>query len=204
MLINLWSDLITLNAWQETLTVPFRDIDKHIAWMLLSFYKKYLPDTIFVVNWPWSFTNVRVGILALQTLSYLIDTTLSFKIIDKFQLYKSLYQQSFIPRFVIVFVGQRKNLALFDAEQDTYSLFPYSELLHHIKEQDTVWSQDGAFCVDSLSEQDFPDFIEHPLRVSFSSKDNSCYAHYLGKEKEVTDVFMWSVLEAFYAIDIAL
>lgn len=204
MLINLWSDLITLNSWTETLIVPFRDIDKHIAWTLVSFYKKHLPDTIFVVNWPWSFTNVRVGILALQTLSYLTDTTLSFRVAHKFQLYRALYQQSFIPRFVIVFVGQRKNLALFDAENDSYDLSPYTELLHHLKEKDTVWSQDDAFCLDSFTEQDFPDFVEHPLRVSLSSKDKVCYADYLGKEKEVTDVFTWSALEAFYAIDIAL
>lgn len=205
MFINLASDRIVLSSWQESDIFPFRNIDKELSSHLVSAYTTTHPSTIFVITGPWSFTNVRVGVLALKSLSYLSESAFDVYAIDKFSIYASLFAEGYVPRYGIIFVGQRKNLAVRDAHDGSYTLLSYEHIIATLDQGSELWSQKGSFFVDYLVADDFPIFVWDDDAVSFSYDSWSVFLSYQKKTINISSCFQKTDnLSPFYAIDATL
>ena len=69
-----------------------------------------------VLNWPWGFTNLRVWTLALNLLKTLKNNQISFFSLSKLELYTLFYQKGWIGSKILVYIGQRLNVWLWDLE----------------------------------------------------------------------------------------
>ena len=109
---------------------------------------------------------MRVGILAIQTLYSLSNASFNLLSIDKLTLLYGLYRGGFVPRYGVVYFGQRKNLVLLDCQHQSRDSMTYTDILTHLSLQDTEWSQNGSFFIDYFVADDFPAFVDHPQKVS--------------------------------------
>ncbi len=108
--------------------VPFAAIDTVLPQVVIDLYQKSQPDTIYVITGPWSFTNVRVGVLVVDILM-MIAWSCRIMQTDKISLYKSLWMHHLLPASLLLYIGQRKNLWYYDFSQSdehqviTHTLF---------------------------------------------------------------------------------
>ncbi len=202
MFINLALDRIVLSVTEGSFILPFRDIDKNLPHELITLYKKYNPDTLYVLNGPWSFTHVRVGILAVETLHALTQKSFNILTIDKLSLFYKLHNEWFLPRYGIVYFGQRKNLGIVDCLHCSRELLPYTNILAHLENADADWSQKWSFFVDTFLNDDFEGFIDHPSAVSFTYCDWELMWQYLNKKTLISSYFTTDKLIPVYWVDV--
>lgn len=202
MFLNLASDLIIVSNHTETYILPFHSIDKKLSSTLISLYKKNIPDRVYVLNGPWSFTNVRVGILATQTLQVLAEKHFALYSIDKLTLLYTLYDAKILPRFGIVYFGQRKNLVLLDCKDQSRTIMTYQSLVEYLTTQNEEWCQNDNFFVDYLIGEDFSYFVGHDEALSYDWIDGVLSLRYRDKSCAIGHCFsIQKNLEPFYGIE---
>lgn len=117
MFINISSDRIFFLHWEEKIVLPFWELEKNLSDFLYKSGFSFDEDVV-VLNGPWSFTNIRIGTLALNTYAMLHNFPWLFLSIDKIQFYKTLYIHQKVPRYCLMFIGQKKNYWIVDLEGD--------------------------------------------------------------------------------------
>ncbi len=130
MFINISSDRIFFVHEDKRIELPFGDLEKNLPAFLYWDFSRALwikstsaqpsPSDhieIVVLHWPWSFTNIRIGTLALNTYTMLHSYQLEFLNINKLQRYRALYIQKKIPQICVMFIGQKKNYRIVDLEK---------------------------------------------------------------------------------------
>lgn len=146
MLVHLWLDRIVLFSSLGQTILPLRGIDSSLPEALISLYQQIKPDKIYVITWPGSFTHVRIGVLALETLSLLSWGVYHVLQTEKVSLYRSLANLHLIPSTVSMYIGQRKNLWLYDfSHDDTHSVVT----MEHLVEQNM-----DDYAIDSMVGED--------------------------------------------------
>lgn len=205
MFINLWSPTITLITSDGQSVIPFSHVEKILSQELISYYKKYPSEKIYVIVWPGSFTNLRVGILSLQWLQYIAPESTFFST-DKLSLFYELYKKSILPRYGIVYFWQRKNLWLVDCLSQSWILLPCHDILMWLQTQDTEWSQKNNYFIDYIIGDDFMDFEEYSHdMISFNDSHDSFLFSFHKKEYDITEYFsIQPQLQAFYGIDVSI
>lgn len=130
MFINISSDRIFFVDQDERTELPYGDLEKNLPNFLYGDFSRSLwiksnptqlslsdHTEIVVLHWPWSFTNIRIGTLALNTFTMLHNYQLEFLNINKLQRYRALYIQNKLPQICIMFIGQKKNYRIVDLEK---------------------------------------------------------------------------------------
>lgn len=110
MFIHFSTDQIFIDAWAENVLIPFEDIERNFPNILHKLYKKYQPSTITVINWPGSFTQLRVACIALNILNDSLGHKIEFIDISKIDLYRAAMSIWLLPDIGLVFMWQRKKL----------------------------------------------------------------------------------------------
>lgn len=200
MFINLATENIMLYDNSGTSILPFHDVEVALSDACISSYRSYLPDVIYVLNGPGSFTNLRVGALIVNTL-LLLSHSVVLKSVDKLALYGCVVSQWLLPRYGYIFMWQRKNVWYYDFENSTYLVLSKSEIAAHIQHN----TQDGqdSFFVDLFVGADFADFFQwHPLMVNFLFCEGEVLVSFCGKECGVSDFFLSNKkMDPYYAME---
>lgn len=121
MLINISSNNVTISFAGELREIQRGGLEIELPKVLKELYDwGHIDDTIYVINGPGSFTNLRVGCLCLNMLKELLQykegRTLKLCTIDKISLYKNLYKEKIIWSRWILYIGQQKNAWSLDCE----------------------------------------------------------------------------------------
>ena len=201
MFINIATENIILYDRENTYIIPFHDVEQSLTKTCINSYKKYLPDTIYVLNGPWSFTNLRVWSLVVNILLLLSQEKCKVCTIDKLSLYRSLMIKWFLPRYGYIFMWQRKNVRYYDFQGETYTVYSKSEL-------STITSsfgdsQDVNFFVDLFVWQDFAEFFAWNSRmIGIVYREGNIVLLFVWKEYTVTDLFFpTQKMEPYYAME---
>ena len=71
----------------------------------------------YILNGPGGFTNLRVGSLCVNLLNALMGDQIDFYSVSKTELYAYGYGKGEVGRYGIIYIGQKKNIRLWDFER---------------------------------------------------------------------------------------
>lgn len=120
LFLNISTDEVIINISDQEIFLKRNDVEKKLWPTLVDLQKRYWFHDIFLINWPWGFTNLRVGTLCINLLSSLLDYSFQIYNISKIDLFKYLYGQNFLPRDWIIYIWQKKNIRHYDFKEDAY------------------------------------------------------------------------------------
>ena len=135
LFINISSDKVHIADAQQEQFLDRNTLESTLGKTLVEWYRQSPWEDILLLNGPGGFTNLRVGTLTLNLLNKLLDAsslssfvkeevrrTGGFKIysITKFDLYAHLFAVWFLSHHGLVYIGQRDNIRLYDAQEKTY------------------------------------------------------------------------------------
>lgn len=122
MFLTLSSDQIQWFWPQGSETLPFFQIEKNFWPWMAKIIQTQKPEKIYVLNWPWSFTTLRVCCLALTIMKqhywFTMYTT------TKPALFQSLQH---FPEFLGLTIGQKQNCWLWNTTTQHYEKVPFSD-----------------------------------------------------------------------------
>lgn len=144
--MNISIDSVTTYTWDNYGIIIPRDHVERLLWgELVNLYRERWFENVVVLNWPGGFTNLRVGTLCLNLLNTLLENKLSFYDISKINLYKKAHEKWFLPKYWVIYIGQKRNVWLRDFEKNE-KIWQYSfndlEDLEEIKDVDSVFVED--------------------------------------------------------------
>lgn len=107
MFINLSWDNIYILTTDDKTVLSRGSLERHISQTIIDLYQKYKPQNIYILNWPGSFTNLRLGCLAINLLNYLLtktsETLPNIYMTDKISIYKAFH----LP--ILIYIWQKNN-----------------------------------------------------------------------------------------------
>ncbi len=140
MLINISSNQIWLSTkWQTRRT--YGQIQHQFPQLLSDIIKRYPTDEVYIINWPGSFTNIRIGTLVINLLKWL-NPKIQLYQLSKPIFFKHLSKNFNLPTKIYLFIGQKKKTWLYDLQNGTYQIINYEEI--SIEEQ-TAFDQTFEF-----------------------------------------------------------
>jgi len=128
LFINISSDKVHIADAQQEQFLDRNTLESTLGKALVERYKQSPFGEILLLNGPGGFTNLRVGTLTLNLLNKLLASEekssvpppLQIYSITKFDLYAQLFTAWFLPQHGLVYIGQRDNIRLYDAQEKTY------------------------------------------------------------------------------------
>lgn len=162
MLINISSDHLYIYQDNQKLLVSRWDLETNLPKVmheLLSWWdfpSKRLE--IYVINGPWSFTNLRVGCLVCNMITNIYKHTKNIDIdlydISKMDFYSTLYRADIVPRYGMIYIWQQKNYWKYDLDDMSWEKVGLTDYLHDgvINLSDLF---DGDYFVDEVWDRDF-------------------------------------------------
>lgn len=175
LFVNISSDYVHVLDDQNEEFLERNGIENRFWSILLEFTQNHPVETLVLLNGPGGFTNLRVGTLTINLLNTLLEhdtgTFIPIASITKIELYTYAYKQWRLPRYGILYIGQKHNVWLYDFEQQTYEQIQLDEI-HY-------------------SDDIFIDFVHDDYRtttqhmISFSMNNNTVYLHYKDESHEI-------------------
>jgi len=136
----------------------------------LEYTQTHPVETLFLLNGPGGFTNLRVGTLTINMLNALLEhdtgTFIPIASITKIDFYAYAHKQGRLPRYGILYIGQKHNVWWYDFQQDVHKQITLEEIQY--------------------SDDTFLDFVHDPYRPTtdamtyFSMDNNTLYLKYKG------------------------
>ncbi|HOG15398.1 MAG TPA: hypothetical protein PK674_02315 [Candidatus Absconditabacterales bacterium] len=189
LFLNISSDQVNIEIQNEKLKLDRDKIENKIGPTLVKLYRKYSFDKIFLLNGPGGFTNLRVGTLAINLLNTLEKGGIDIYSISKIDFFKYFINQNILPNKGIIYIGQRKNVRLYDFEKQKYETIKI----------DNIDKKEDIF-FDLVYEKDYFD----TETIGIFSKNNNIILKYKGKEFEISlenlDIKAQKMVEANYFI----
>lgn len=172
LFVNISSDYVHLFDGIDEDFLPRNGIENILGATLLQYTQRHPVETLFLLNGPGGFTNLRVGTLAINTLNTLLDhdtgTFIPIASITKIDLYAYAYKQWRLPRYGILYIGQKHNVRWYDFQENIHEQLTLEEI----------------YSKKNTSEDTFLDWVHDPYwttdqqMVSFSMANNSLHLHY--------------------------
>ena len=180
LFLNISSDYVHLLDDQDEHFLERNGIENTLWPTLLDYTKSHPVETIFLLNGPGWFTNLRVGTLTLNTLNTLLEhdtgTFIPIASITKLDLYSFAHQQGRLPRYGVIYIGQKHNVRLCDFQEHTHKQITLEEVQY----------SDETF-LDWVHDSYWPT-TEH--MISFSMRNNTLYLQY---KNESHDIQLWNL-----------
>ncbi|GHW02526.1 hypothetical protein AGMMS50249_3120 [candidate division SR1 bacterium] len=117
LFIDISSDFVYLSCQGQELFLPRNGIENQLGIDLVQRHKNLSFTQVQVLNGPGGFTNLRVGTLCLNLLNALTDNSLDFYTVSKPDLYQFAYDNGDIPRYGVIYIGQKSNIRLRDFQE---------------------------------------------------------------------------------------
>lgn len=197
MFVNLSTENIMFYDDCDSFIIPFVNVENELSNSLIGSYKQHTPLNIYVLNGPWSFTNLRVWSLILNTLLLLDEKILGLNSINKLDLYSIAVNKWYLPRYWYLFIGQRKNVWYYDFVEKTYVACSKDCL------EKTLKNNNDNFFVDMFIGDDFEVFFKyHENSVSIFYQDKDVFLQFNNKVYSIGDYFpLIKTIEPYYAIE---
>jgi len=168
LFLNISSDYVHLLDDQDEHFLERNGIENTLWPTLLEYTQSHPVETIFLLNGPGGFTNLRVGTLTLNMMNTLLEhdtwTFIPLASITKIDLYTYAYQQGRLPRYGIIYIGQKHNVWRYDFQEKKYEQISLDNI--------------------NYSDYTFLDFVHDTYRptteamIAFSMQNNTLYLHY--------------------------
>lgn len=180
LFINISSDQIHLLDDQEESFLERNGIENMLWPTLLEYTQTHPVETIFLLNGPGGFTNLRVGTLILNMMNALLEqdtgTFIPIASITKMDLYGYAYMQWWLPRYGIIYIGQKHNVWLCDFQEHTHKQISLEEIEY----------SDDTF-LDRVHDPYWP---TTEYMIHFSMHNNTLYLHYKNTSH---DIKLWNL-----------
>lgn len=128
LFLNISTDHIAIEIWDEKILLDRNDIENTIWKKVVELYRQYKFTDVFLLNWPWGFTNLRVGTLAMNLLNSLENGAFNSYSISKVDFFKHFVDQWILPSKWIIYIWQRKNVRLYNFEKWSYDTIKKDEI----------------------------------------------------------------------------
>ena len=128
LFLNISSDKVQISDWKKEKYLDRSGIENTLGPTLVQRYRKAPFDQVLVLNWPWGFTNLRVGTLVINLLNKLVKAKVEVYSVSKPDLYKYLFKKWILPRFGAIYLGQRLNVWLYDFQKSKYQTIKLEEI----------------------------------------------------------------------------
>jgi hypothetical protein len=175
LFLNISSDYVHLLDDQDEHFLERNGIENELGPKLLEYTQSHPVETIFLLNGPGGFTNLRVGTLTINTLNTLLEhdtgTFIPIASITKMDLYAYAHHQGRLPRYGIVYIGQKHNVRLCDFQEHTHKQITLEE----IEYSDDIFTD---FVHDHY-------WLNNEHMIYFSMNNNTIYMQYKGNSYEV-------------------
>ncbi len=160
--MNISIDSVLTDTGDKYRIIIPRDHVERLLWReLIQLYREKWFDNVVVLNWPWWFTNLRVGTLCLNILNTLLENQLNFYDISKIDLYKKAYQKWFLPRYWVLYIWQKRNIRLRDFEKNE-KIWQYS--FDELKDLEEMKKVENVFIEDVEDEGYYPEWMDEYLK----------------------------------------
>ena len=160
--MNISIDSVITDTWNKYRIVIPRDHVERLLWgELVNLYRERWFQNVIVLNWPGGFTNLRVGTLCLNILNTLLENQLNFYDISKIDLYKKAYEKWFLPKYWIIYIGQKKNIWLRNFEKNE-KLWQYS--FYELKDLEEIKDVDNIFTENVEDKEYYPEWMDKYLK----------------------------------------
>lgn len=182
LFVNISSDQIHLLDDQDEHFLPRNGIEDTFWPMLLEYTQTHPVENILLLNGPGGFTNLRVGTLTINMLNTLLEhdtwTFIPIASITKIDLYNYAYKQWRLPRYGIIYIGQKHNIWRYDFQENVHQQITLEEI--------------------DYSDAPFLDFVHDPYwptpdaMVYFSMRNNRIYLQYkdISHEIDIKELFI--------------
>ncbi|RKW24635.1 hypothetical protein D8B45_01975 [Candidatus Gracilibacteria bacterium] len=180
--IDISSDHIAIyHGMSEKLLLERSGVDRELGKVLVNLDREQAISECLVLNGPGGFTNLRVGTLALNLLKTLKNNQISFFSLSKLELYNLFYQKGWIESKILVYIGQRLNVWLWDLES--------GRLISTVKksEIDQLSSQYPDLTLDQVYDTTY--FEPTIPQLSYEFRIDGCYLksgnieHFLSRDE---------------------
>lgn len=160
--MNISIDSVTTYTWDKYGIIIPRDHVERLLWgELVNLYRERWFENVVVLNWPGGFTNLRVGTLCLNLLNTLLENKLSFYDISKIGLYKKAHEKWFLPKYWVIYIGQKRNIRLRNFEMNE-KIWQYS--FNELKDLDEMNSVEDVFIEDVEDKEYYPEWMDKYLK----------------------------------------
>ena len=150
-------------VWQKI--IENKDLEKNLPKLLLEQSKN--KTEIFVLNGPWSFNGLRIGILCINLLNQLENQKYNLFEISKPELILKLFEDKKIGRKWLIYIGQRNNFWLVDWQKKTLEKVSKSQ----INFSDLDWIEDMNLVEnENLEKINFFEYLKKLDKKNFESK----------------------------------
>lgn len=128
---------------------------------LVKLHREIWFENVIVLNWPGGFTNLRVWTLCLNVLNTLLENQLSFYGISKIDLYKKAYEKWVLPKYWIIYIGQKRNIWLRDFEKNE-KIWQYS--FNELKDLEEMRDAKNVFVEDIEEQEYYPEWMDEYVK----------------------------------------
>lgn len=128
LFLNISTDNMIIEIEDKKLSLARNNIEQTIWETLVNLYREYHFQKVFILNWPWWFTNLRVGTLSLNLLNSLENWAFDIYSISKVDFFNYFVKQWILPNKWIIYIGQRKNVRLYDFDKWSYETIKKDEI----------------------------------------------------------------------------
>jgi hypothetical protein len=171
--LNISSDYVQLFSEWKIQNLERNGIENILWKVLLDEKKKSDFKSIFLLNWPGWFTNLRVGTLCLNTLDTLFSNQIKIYNTSKISLYKFLFDHKFLPRIGYIYIWQKNNCRKYDFQTEKYETITKAEIQYE-------WNYFLDFVYEDAYRQD----TENMLRFNLIGED--IQTNFLDKNESVS------------------
>ena len=162
LFMNISSDNVIISNGEEKIFLDRNNVEKNLWPKLVQLVREWNYNKIIVLNWPWWFTNLRVGTLCMNILNAVMNNQIDFYDISKIDLYKRGFENWFLPQNWLIYIGQKRNIWLWDFEKN-----------------EKIWQ----FSFDEVKDKvDIPFFIDEVV-------DENYYPEWIDKNNEIKTEF---------------
>ena len=158
LFLNISSDNVVVSDWEVKDFLHRSDVEKVLWPKLVQFVREWNYSGVLVLNWPWGFTNLRVGTLCLNILNTLLENQLTFYDISKIDLYQKAYKKWFLPKYWVIYIWQKRNIRLRNFEKNE-KVWQYS--FDELKEMAT----DPVFFDEVYDDNYYPDWVKNDSKI---------------------------------------
>ena len=160
--MNISIDSVLIDTWDKyRINIPRNNVEKLLWEELVKLHREIWFENVIVLNWPGGFTNLRVGTLCLNVLNTLLKNQLSFYDISKIDLYKKAYEKWILPKYWVIYIGQKRNIWLRDFEKNE-KIWQYS--FNELKDLEEMKDVKSVFVEDIEEQWYYPEWMNEYIK----------------------------------------
>lgn len=105
--INWALENVYISNWISEYSIENRLLEKKLPKVLKNIWEI---NNIYFINWPWSFTCLRISTLTINLINFLMKWEIKFFNINKTDLYRNAFINNNKYEFIWLYIWQKKNI----------------------------------------------------------------------------------------------